>query len=120
MGKAVDIKYFTAPDSEDDTCLIMQNDSTEDAGAYSEAKRLAAFADPPRTRRTDGKLICSPVVRQAPLTAHQIAFAQGVLQGKTLRQAYKDAYPSATGADASISSSANKLIRHPRVAKTKL
>ena len=117
MGKAVDIKYFTAPDSEDDTCLIMQNDSTEDAGAYSEAKRLAAFADPPRTRRTDGKLICSPVVRQPPLTAHQIAFAQGVLQGKPLRQAYKDAYPNAKGADASISTSASRLLRDQRIQK---
>jgi hypothetical protein len=39
----------------------------------------------------------------------------GVIQGKTLRQAYKDAYPNDTSTDNAISTSANKLFKHPRV-----
>jgi hypothetical protein len=40
---------------------------------------------------------------------------QGVIRGKSLRQAYRDAYGNDTGSDASISASANKLMNDPRV-----
>jgi len=47
----------------------------------------------------------------------QIAFAQGLIQGKTYKQAYRDAYPNAQGTDQSTTTSAYKLSRDPRIAK---
>lgn len=78
----------------------------------SEAEQLAAHAEAPR-RRVDGSLVTSDKYRN--LTAQQHAFVMGVVQGKTLRQAYKDAYPNDTSTDSAISTSANKLFKHPRV-----
>jgi predicted transcriptional regulator len=49
------------------------------------------------------------------MTTSQIAFGQGLIQGKTYRQAYKDAYPNAQGSDSSITTSAYKLSRDPRI-----
>jgi hypothetical protein len=42
-------------------------------------------------------------------------FAQGVIQGKTYRQAYRDAYPNAQGSGESITASAYKLMRDSRI-----
>ena len=53
--------------------------------------------------------------RQRPLNANQLAFAQGVVQGKSLKQAYRDAYPNAQGKDTSIASASFKLSRDPRI-----
>jgi len=80
--------------------------------AMSEAERLAHMADAPR-QRADGQVITSE--RMRPLTAQQHAFVLGVIQGKTLRQSYKDAYPADTSSDHVISTNANKLFKHPRV-----
>lgn len=92
-----------------------QDDNDEGLGELSEAERLAAHADAP-TVRVDGKPYSSPRgERPRPLTTSQIAFAQGIIQGKTYRQAYKDAYPNAQGSDSSITTSAYKLSRDPRV-----
>jgi hypothetical protein len=92
-----------------------QDDNDEGLGEMSEAERLAAHADAP-TVRVDGKPYSSPRGERArPLTVSQIAFAQGIIQGKTYRQAYKDAYPNAQGSDSSITTSAYKLSRDPRV-----
>lgn len=92
-----------------------QDDQDQGLGELSEAERLAAHADAP-TVRVDGKPYSSPRgERQRPLTTSQIAFTQGIIQGKTYRQAYKDAYPNAQGSDSSITTSAYKLSRDPRV-----
>ena len=92
-----------------------QVDNDEGLGEMSEAERLAAHAESP-TMRVDGRPYSSPRgERVRPLTTSQIAFAQGIIQGKTYRQAYKDAYPNAQGSDASITTSAYKLSRDPRV-----
>jgi hypothetical protein len=50
-----------------------------------------------------------------PITAQQQAFAVGIISGKTLRQAYRDAYPNDTSSDHVISTNANKLFKHPKV-----
>ena len=42
-------------------------------------------------------------------------FAQGVIQGKTYRQAYRDAYPNAKGSGESITASAYKLMKDSRI-----
>ena len=92
-----------------------QDDEDQGLGELSEAERLAAHADAP-TVRVDGRPVGSPRGERArPLTTSQIAFTQGIIQGKTYRQAYRDAYPNAQGSDSSITTSAYKLSRDPRV-----
>lgn len=78
----------------------------------SEAERLAFKAPAPK-KRVDGQVITSDKMR--PLTGQQHAFVMGVIRGNTLRQAYRDAYPSDTSSDHVISTNANKLFKHPRV-----
>ena len=92
-----------------------QDDQDQGLGEMSEAERLAAHAESP-TIRVDGRPVGSPRGERArPLTTSQIAFTQGIIQGKTYRQAYRDAYPNAQGSDSSITTSAYKLSRDPRV-----
>ena len=93
-----------------------QIDQDQADGELSEAERLAAHADAPLLR-ADGKPHGSENhTRVRALTVSQSLFAQGLIQGKTYKQAYKDAYPSATGTDGSITTSAYRLSRDPRIA----
>ena len=94
---------------------IDQIDNYESDGELSEAERLAAHADAPTVRTTDGKPIGTERDRPKPLTASQMMFAQGLIQGKTYRQAYRDAYPLQTGTDSTITTAAYKLSRDARV-----
>ena len=112
MGKASRDEYKR----ELDAALENDGDWEADDGLadLSEAERLAHAAVEPR-RRIDGTAIGSESIRPRPLSARQIAFVQGVIRGKSLRQAYRDAYANDTGSDASISASANKLMQDPRV-----
>jgi hypothetical protein len=81
----------------------------------SEADRLAAHAEPP-PMRADGKPNGADAYsRPKPLTASQMAFAAGMIQGKTMRQAYRDAYPNAKGSDQVITSAAYRLSRDQRI-----
>jgi phage terminase small subunit len=50
-----------------------------------------------------------------PLTAKQSKFIEGCIQGKTQRQAYRDAFDNFTGSDASITASACRLMSNPRI-----
>jgi hypothetical protein len=81
-----------------------------------EAEKLAALADKPRERQ-DGTKTGTPVKTLRPLTGQQIAFAQGVIEGKPRRQAYREAYPNQQGSDATISAAAHKLAKDPRIQK---
>ena len=85
-----------------------------DLEALSEAEQLAHLAERPRLRK-DGEHKGSSTPRPKPLSPRQVLFCQGVIQGKSLRQAYRDAYGNDTGSDASISASANKLMKDPRI-----
>lgn len=80
----------------------------------SEAEQYAHAAERPKLRK-DGEHKGSEVRRPKPLSPRQVLFCQGVIQGKSLRQAYRDAYANDTGSDASISASANKLMKDPRI-----
>ena len=80
----------------------------------SEAERLAHVAEKPR-RRVDGQLVGSDHRRGKGLTLSQQRFVQGVIRGHSLRQSYREAFQNDTGSDASISASANKLMKDPRV-----
>jgi hypothetical protein len=87
-----------------------------DLGDLSEAEQLAHAADRP-IRRKDGEHRGSDIRRPKPLSPRQVLFTQGVILGKSLRQAYRDAYANDTGSDASISASANRLMGDPRIKK---
>ena len=89
-----------------------------DEAELSEAERLAAHADAP-PMRVDGKPKgADSYTRPRPLTAPQMEFAKGMIIGKTMRQAYRDAYPNAKGSDQVITSSAYRLSRDPRIQST--
>jgi hypothetical protein len=79
-----------------------------------EAEQAAASAAEPKTR-SDGQIVGISDTRARPLTQSQIAFAQGVIEGKSRRQAYRDAYPNSQAADATISAAAARLIKDPRI-----
>jgi hypothetical protein len=91
-----------------------QDDENQGEGDLSEAERYALHADAP-PRRLDGNVVGSTSPRPRALTTSQLMFAQGVIQGKTYRQAYRDAYPNAKGSGESITASAYKLMRDSRI-----
>ena len=54
--------------------------------------------------------------RQAgALGAQQVMFVQGVMKGKTQRQAYREAYPNDRSTDRSIAVTANRLLHSPKI-----
>lgn len=54
--------------------------------------------------------------RQAgAFSAQQIVFIQGVLKGKTQRQAYREAYPNDRSTDRNIAVTANRLLHSPKI-----
>jgi hypothetical protein len=83
----------------------------------SEAERLEAKAEPP-VIRVDGKPRGSEDFKRIqPLTPSQMEFTKGMIAGKTMRQAYRDAYPNAKGSDQVITSAAYRLSRDDRIQK---
>ena len=80
----------------------------------SEAERMALHAEPP-VMRSDGRVRGSEHPRPRPLTASQMEFTKGLIQGKTMRQAYRDAYPNAKGDDRTITAAAYRVSRDERV-----
>ena len=58
----------------------------------------------------------SGVARQpcAP-SAQQLVFIRGVLNGKTQKQAYRDAYPADRSNDKNICVTANRLLHSPKI-----
>jgi hypothetical protein len=108
MEKTTRDEYLKALEETDDADQVDNDENPE----LSVAERLALQADAPR-RRVDGGVVTSD--RYRPLTASQTAFVYGVVQGKTLKQAYKDAYPNDNSTDQGISANANRLFKHPKV-----
>ena len=86
----------------------------ESPETLSEAEQLAHSAERPKLRK-DGIHKGSEVRRPKPLSPRQVLFTQRVIQGDSLRSAYRNAYGNDTGSDASISASANKLMKDPRI-----
>ena len=112
VGKSSKEEYMQA--LEDAGADDYQDEENQDEGDLSEAERYALHADAP-PRRLDGNVVGSPTPRPRALTVSQCLFAQGVIQGKTYRQAYRDAYPNAKGSGESITASAYKLMRDARI-----
>ena len=108
MEKTTRDEYLKALEETEDTDQIDNDENPE----LTEGERLAHMADAPR-RRVDGGVVTSDRYRQ--LTASQTAFVLGVINGKTLKQAYRDAYPNDNSTDQGISANANRLFKHPKV-----
>ena len=102
------------------SALMEAEGQWEDRGAEpkSEAGRLADAmvrnAPKPKTR-VDGLPVAGTHKRSAPLTLNQQRFCEGLIRGQSIRKSYREAFKNATGSDASISASANKLMKDPRV-----
>ena len=112
MSKTSKVEYKADLDramAEDD--FVEDDESPE---TLSEAEQYAAHAERPK-RRKDGEHIGSDIPRPRPLSPRQALFCQRVIQGDSLRSAYRNAYANDTGSDASISASANKLMKDPRI-----
>jgi len=100
----------------DDDALLLERLNLLGAGLgeLAEGEQAAVMADPPR-ERVDGKAWGTRAPRPRPLTQAQAQFAQGLIEGKTLKRAYRDAYPNAKGSDGSVAAAAHRLSKHPRV-----
>lgn len=85
-----------------------------DGQEISEAEQAAAAAQEPRTR-SDGQIVGIAEQRAKPMTKQMIAFAQGVIEGKSRVQAYREAYNNNTAQNNTISAAATKLMKDPRV-----
>lgn len=110
MGKLTSEDYLARLEE------VEQGEGLLDAGEMSEAERMALMAEPPKVR-ADGEVMGSPKRKVRPLTIQQMKFVEGVIQGKTYRQAYRDAYPNDTSKDSTVSASAQRLLKHPEVRK---
>lgn len=96
---------------------LPEDEWLDEGPELSEAERLAAHAEAP-VIRVDGKPRGSEdYKRPKPLTVSQMEFAKGLIIGKTMRQAYRDAYPNAKGSDQVITSAAYRVSRDERIQK---
>ena len=86
----------------------------EDGQDIGEAEQAAASAEPPK-ERSDGQIVGIAEGRAKPMTKQMIAFAQGVIEGKSRIQSYREAYNNNTAQNNTISAAAAKLMRDPRV-----
>jgi hypothetical protein len=112
-GRASKSELLDALEAMDET----DGEGWEEQAELSEAERLAAHASPPPLR-VDGKPKGADAYsRPKPLTAPQMEFTKGMIIGKTMRQAYRDAYPNAKGNDQVITSSAYRLSKDERIQK---
>jgi len=112
MNKTTSTDYLQAlEDGVIDDDVYTQAGPVAEDEPEGEAERMAATAESPKRQ-------LSEVHQYRParqLTQGQMAFTQGVIQGKSLRQAYRDAYPNASATDASVSASAARLAKDPRI-----
>jgi hypothetical protein len=114
LGKTTKAEYLEALEqaNQDD----YQFDEKEGEGVEGVAQRLALKAQAPKTR-ADGKPVGSPEPKPRPLSASMLMFARGVIQGKTYIQAHRDAYPNDTSSNATVTASAYRMSRDPRIVK---
>ena len=112
MGRTSKGEYQAALDEAEGQWEDSSADPNSEAGRLADA--LVKNAQKPRKRR-DGLPVASEHKRGLPLSPSAMAFIQGVIRGQSLRQSYREGFKNATGSDASISASANKLMKDPRV-----
>jgi len=86
----------------------------EDGQDIGEAEQAAVAAEGPPLR-PDGQVVGIAEGKSRPLTKAQIAFAQGVIEGKSRVQAYRDAYNNTTAQTSTIGAAATRLMKDPRI-----
>jgi hypothetical protein len=112
MGRTSKGEYLEAVAEAERQWEDQSADPTSEAGRTAVA--MAQKAQKPKRRR-DGLPVASEHKRGLPLSPSAMAFIQGVIRGQSLRTSYREGFKNATGSDASISASANKLMKDPRV-----
>lgn len=110
MGKTTSEDYLAKLEELDQINQVL------DAGGLSEAERLAMTAESPKIRR-DGQPVGSEQRRARPLTAQQMAFANCLIRGATLKVAYRESYPNSQATDACVMANASKLAKDIRIKK---
>ena len=97
---------------------LEQSDADDDLNnenpASDDIEQIAKRAPGPKTR-VDGSQ--RGMAKHKALTMQQQAFVNNVIAGKTMKDAYREAYPSDNSTEQTIATCAYKLSRHPRVAK---
>lgn len=86
----------------------------EDGQEIGEAEQAAVAAESPPVR-PDGQIVGIAEGKSRPLTKAQIAFAQGVIEGKSRVQAYRDAYNNTNAQTSTIGAAATRLMKDPRI-----
>ena len=110
MGKTLEAEML-------EVINLIENDSQVENPVMSPAEQAAVNAPKPRQRQ-DGTYIGEGKAKQRRvLTDQQIQFAQYIIRGKSQRAAYRAAYPNTSASDQSISTSASKLMKDPRIVK---
>ena len=101
---------------DDDEALLLERLNMLGAGPeeLAEGEQAAVMAEPPR-ERADGKPWGIGGPRQRALTPAQVTFAQALIEGKPLNQAYREAYPNTQAKDNTIAAAAHRLSKHPRI-----
>jgi hypothetical protein len=108
MAKTITEQMLEAMNEIDDCSHI-------EGGELSEAEKQAAASSPPQLR-VDRQPVGSPDRKEwRLLTEGQQRFVDGIVRGKTQRQAYRDAFPNQTGTDRTVSAAAHTLLKNPRV-----
>jgi len=108
MGRTTSEEYLAKLEE------LESSDEILETGEMSEAERLAMLADKPKVRR-DGQVVGSMHKRERPLSASQVAFANCLIRGATLKVAYREAYPNSKANDACVMSNASKLAKDIRI-----
>ena len=101
---------------EEDTIVDRDNNESEPAAGLEISERLrASVAGVPIKKRKDGKPIGDKSTDRTRTTPRQKAFASLILQGHSPREAYEKAYEVKSDNAASHASSANKLLKNPKI-----
>ena len=108
MGRTTSEEYLAKLEE------LESSDDILETGEMSVAERLAMLADKPKVRR-DGQVVGSMHKRERPLSASQVAFANCLIRGATLKVAYREAYPNSKANDACVMSNASKLAKDIRI-----
>jgi len=112
MGRTSKAEYLDAVAEAEGQWDDRSADQESEAGRTASA--LVRNAPRPR-KRIDGLPVASEHKRGLPLSPYALAFIQCVIRGQSLRSSYRESFKNHTGSDASISASANKLMKDPRV-----
>ena len=91
------------------------DDASTNAEEKSEAMQMAVAKIREKRTKTGKVYGVKTEEKSKRLTPQQHVFVQGILNGKTQIQAYRDAYNVRTENDSTIAVSANRLMKNPKI-----